>query len=81
MPVRETVLSVFTEVARQQNRPLAALDDDLPLLDSGMDSLCLAIIVASLEAKLGTDPFSAEEDIDVPATFGEFVALYENAAH
>ena len=77
MSVRETVLTVFSDVAREQNRQLAPLADDLPLLDSGIDSLCLAIIVANLEAKLGTDPFSTAEDIDVPATFGEFVALYE----
>jgi acyl carrier protein len=79
MSVRETVLSVFSEVARAQNRQLAPLTDDLPLLDSGIDSLCLAVIVANLEGRLGTDPFSSAEDIGVPATFGEFVALYENA--
>ena len=77
MSVRETVLTVFSDVAREQNRHLAPLADDLPLLDSGIDSLCLAIIVANLEAKLGSDPFSAAEDVDVPATVGEFVALYE----
>lgn len=77
MSVRETVLTVFSDVAREQNRQLAPLADDLPLLDSGIDSLCLAIIVANLEAKLGRDPFSAAEDVDVPATVGEFVALYE----
>ncbi len=79
MSVRDTVLTVFSEVAREQHRTLAPLADDLPLLESGIDSLCLAIIVANLEAKLGTDPFSASDAIDVPATVGEFVALYENA--
>ena len=31
--------------------------DDLVLLDSGLDSLCFAILVARLEDELGVDPF------------------------
>ncbi|HTR16713.1 MAG TPA: hypothetical protein VMI52_06735 [Acetobacteraceae bacterium] len=79
MSIRDTVVTVFTEVAREQDKQLASLTDDLLLLESGIDSLCLAIIVANLESRLGSDPFSTSDDIDVPATFGEFVALYENA--
>lgn len=81
MSVRETVSSVFSDVARDQHRSLAPLTDDLLLLNSGIDSLSLAIIVANLEAQLGTDPFSAADEVDVPATFGEFVALYEKAVN
>lgn len=79
MAIRDTIVTVFTDVAREQNRRLVPLADDLQLLNSGLDSLCLAIIVANLEEKLGTDPFSTSEDLDVPSTFGEFVALYENS--
>ncbi len=80
MSVRETIVAVFTDVARDQRRALAPLTDDLPLLNSGLDSLCLAIIVANLEGRLGIDPLSAGDDVEIPTTFGEFVVLYENAA-
>jgi hypothetical protein len=80
MSVRDTVVAVFTEVAKEQRKTLAPLGDDLPLLESGLDSLCLAIIVATLETRLGVDPLSAGEDVTIPASFGEFVALYEHAA-
>ena len=79
MTVRETIVSVVTGIARQQHKKLQPLNDELPLLDSGLDSLCLAIIVANLEKDLGIDPFSASDDVEIPATFGQFVALYENA--
>ena len=51
------------------------------LLESGLDSLCFAIIVkARLEDQLGVDPFTASEDVFFPVTLGEFVKFYENAA-
>jgi acyl carrier protein len=50
------------------------------LLDSGLDSLCFAIIVARLEDQLGVDPFIASEDVFFPVTLGEFVKFYEDAA-
>jgi acyl carrier protein len=56
------------------------LTDNLPLLDSGLDSLCLAIIVAGLDDELGLDPLSASDDVEFPVTLGEFIKLYENAA-
>jgi hypothetical protein len=80
MSVRSAIVATFTSVARDQHKTLAPLADDLPLLESGLDSLCLAIIVANLESNLGVDPLSAADDVEIPATFGEFVALYEHAA-
>jgi hypothetical protein len=50
------------------------------LLDSGLDSLCFAIIVARLEDSLGFDPFSAAEDVEFPITVGDFIKFYEDAA-
>jgi acyl carrier protein len=58
---------------------LAPLSDDLALLDSGLDSLCIAIVVARLEDMLGVDPFGAIEDAHVLVTVGDFIRLYENA--
>ena len=51
-----------------------------PLFNSGLDSLCFAIVVIRLEMALGVDPFSYEEATDFPVTFGEFVAAYERAS-
>jgi acyl carrier protein len=80
MSVRSAVISQFKEVAREQRKELAPLADDLPLLDSGLDSLCFAIIVARLEDTLGVDPLRAAEDVRFPVTVGDFVRFYENAA-
>ena len=80
MSVRSTVLSQFKQVAAEQNKTLPPLSDDLALLESSLDSLCFAIIVARLEDELGVDPFSAEENASVPVTLGEFIKLYEDVA-
>jgi acyl carrier protein len=77
MSVRATVIAQFQTVAREQDRPLAPFADEVPLAETGLDSLCLAIIVARLEDELGVDPFAISEEI--PTTLGEFIALYENA--
>ena len=71
---------MFEQVAREQNKPLAPMHDNLVLLDSGLDSLCFAIITARLDNVLGYDPFSASEDIEFPVTLGDFVRFYDNAA-
>ena len=78
--IREAIERQFEEVARLQDKRLRPLNDDLVLLDSGLDSLCFAIIVAELEDRLGLDPFSAAEDVYFPVTFGDFVTFYQNAA-
>jgi acyl carrier protein len=69
---------MFEEVAREQQRKLAPLADNLRLLESGLDSLSFALIVARLEEALGYDPFDTAESF--PVTFGDFVRLYENHA-
>lgn len=78
MPVRAQVTSMFEEVAREQQRKLAPLTDNLRLLESGLDSLSFALIVARLEEALGYDPFDTAESF--PVTFGDFVKLYESHA-
>ena len=78
--IRRTVAGSFERTAIAQERQLAPLTDDLVLVDSGLDSLCFAIIVAQLEDELGLDPFSDLDDDLFPITFAEFVQLYETAA-
>jgi len=77
--LRAEITAEFERVARQQGKTLAPLTDDLVLLDSGLDSLCLAIIVARLEDTLGVDPFSRGDDAGFPVTLGDFIRLYEDA--
>lgn len=77
--VRSTITSLFAQVADEQHRKLAPLTDDLKLLQSGLDSLSFAIIVARLEDQLGFDPFNAAEAVEFPVTFGDFVRLYEHS--
>jgi len=79
MSTRATIAAEVEQVAREQNKRLAPLSDDLILLDSGLDSLCFAILVARLEQRLGFDPFSAAEDVYFPVTFGDFVRFYDEA--
>jgi acyl carrier protein len=78
MSVRAVVTSQFEQVAKEQERKLTRLSDNLRLLDSGLDSLSFALIVVRLEEALGFDPFDVAEDVKFPVTFGDFVRLYEN---
>ena len=80
MSIRSTIQSQFEEVASEQGKTLAPLTDATLLLDSGLDSLCFAIIVARLEDDLGLDPFQTAPEDKFPVTFGDFVKLYESAA-
>ena len=80
MDIKSEIIAQFTQVAQEQDKHLSALTNDLPLHDSGLDSLCFAVVVARLESSLGLDPFSEDEDARFPVTFGEFTKFYENAA-
>jgi acyl carrier protein len=80
MSVRSTIFDQFKRVASEQGKELVPLSDDVVLLESGLDSLCFAIIVARLEDALGFDPFSTAEDVDFPVNMGDFVRFYEDAA-
>jgi hypothetical protein len=79
MSVRTDILDQLKQVAHEQDKRLAPLCDELPLLDSGLDSLCFAILVSRLEIVLGVDPFSENTDAPFPVNLGEFIRLYENA--
>ena len=77
--IRDTIFAQMAMVATQQGQTLAPLFDDRPLLETGLDSLGLAILVANLEDELRLDPF-AREDLAFPVTVGDFVRLYEREA-
>jgi acyl carrier protein len=56
------------------------LTDDTVLLDTGLDSMALGILVTRLDEELGIDPFIANDDAVYPRTFGEFVKVYVAAS-
>ena len=80
MGLQTMIFEQFEQVARDQDKALGRLAPETVLLDSGLDSLCFAIIVARLEDQLGVDPFTQSEDVYFPVTLGEFVKFYEDAA-
>ena len=51
--------------------------DDTVLLDTGLDSLGFAVLVARLERSLGYDPFTLDPNPSYPRTLGEFIAMYQ----
>lgn len=80
MSIRETILREIGRVAQEQNKKISALTDSSALIDSGLDSLCFAVVVVRLEDELGLDPFSDTENTTHPVTFGDLVRIYENAS-
>ena len=79
MSIRETVIAEIKTVAAEQDKRLPPLTDDMVLLESGLDSLCFAILVSRLEDETGRDPFAAAKASDFPRTLGELVKFYEPA--
>ena len=79
MSTRDSILTVFQQVASEQGRSLAAMSDGIALTDCGLDSLSFAIVVSHLEDSLGVDPFATADDVEFPVTFGDFVRVYERA--
>ena len=79
MSIKATVITEIEQIAEQHKKTLAPLTDDAILLNTGLDSLCFAVLVARLEDRLGVDPFSASDEISFPVTLGDFVRVYENA--
>lgn len=77
--IKEVIQETYLEVLNQTGSELLVprLTDDVVLLESGLDSLGFAILVATLEEKLGFDPFTIMDEPVYPSTFGEFIAIYE----
>ena len=80
MSIRSAVISQVQQIGIEAKKDLPPLKDDLALLDSGLDSLTIAIVVTRLEDTLGLDPFTESDDISYPVTLGDFIRFYENAA-
>ena len=81
MSIKLTIMDEMARVAREHGKTLASLNDDVALLDSGLDSLGIAVLVARLEDRLGVDPFTTSDDVQFPVTVGDFVKAYEHSPH
>ncbi|WP_200894463.1 phosphopantetheine-binding protein [Sphingomonas sp. SRS2] len=78
LDLRTAIETTFHSVMEESGMGLTGpLEDDTVLLESGLDSLGFAILVARLDDELGYDPFSISEDAYYPTTFRDFVAFYE----
>ncbi len=82
MTIRAAIVSHLEQIvsASKNTHPLH-LTDDLVLVESGLDSLGMAILVTRLEDSLGVDPFTDAGMATPPVTLGDFIKLYENAAN
>lgn len=80
MSIETIIRSEFEQVAREHGKMLHGLGDDMLLLESGLDSLCFAIVMARLEDQLGVHPFAAAEDVYFPVTMGDFIKFYRDAS-
>jgi hypothetical protein len=80
MPLKGIIVAEIKKIAAEQGKDLVPLTDDLVLMQSGLDSLCFAILVARLEDVAGFDPFTTADDVYYPVTLGDFIRFYENAA-
>jgi acyl carrier protein len=80
MSIKAIVISQIKQIAEENQNTLPPLTDDMVLLDSGLDSLGIAILVVRLEEALGIDPFTESNGSAYPVTVGDFISFYENAA-
>ncbi len=80
MSIRSTIILYMQQIAEEGKKELPPLTDDWVLLESGLDSLMIAVLVARLEETLGFDPFTESDDIYYPVTLGDFISFYEKSA-
>jgi acyl carrier protein len=80
MMIRELIFNQASIVADQQRKTLMPLHDDVPLLESGLDSLGYAILIANLDDELDVSPFD-DDNVVNPVTFGDLIRIYEAAKH
>ncbi len=78
--LRDKITTAIHETADMRGIEVNVLVDETVLLESGLDSLGFAILVARLEEELGYDPFVLMDVPVYPRTLGEFVEIYQRFA-
>jgi hypothetical protein len=79
MDIRTKVIETIKAVAAENNQRLGPLDDGGRLLEIGVDSLCMASVIAMLDDDLAVDPFGSGNDVMIPATVGDLIQVYQSA--
>lgn len=81
MDIETLILAEIRRIAKESEAACPAdLGPQTEVFESGLDSLGFAILVASLEDRLGFDPFLALTEAVYPHTVGEFIAIYAGHA-
>ena len=77
MDIRNIVLTTLSELLLEETGQVTSIGENLILLESGLDSLGLAVLITRLESLIGFDPFTISEAPYYPKTLKEFIAFYE----
>ena len=78
--LREKIVTAIQETADMRGTEVSVLVDETVLLESGLDSLGFAILVARLEEELGYDPFVLMDVPVYPRTLSQFIEIYQRFA-
>lgn len=79
MSIRTTVYDQVKIVAEEQGKRLPLLTDEVRLMEAGLDSLCIAILIANLDDILQLAPFD-DDNAEIPVTLGDLIGIYERAS-
>jgi aryl carrier-like protein len=71
---------MLLQLLEEDGMSAVELTPDTVLLDTGLDSLGLAVLVTRLETELGYDPFSLMTEAVYPRTLNDFVVIYDKYA-
>jgi len=78
--LHEKITIAIQEIANMRGTEVVNLVNETILLESGLDSLGFAILVAKLEEELGYDPFALMDLPIYPRTYGDFIEIYQRFA-
>lgn len=75
--LRIIIIKAMIEIAEESSVILVEpITESTELLQSGLDSMGFAILVAKLDEDLGYDPFTMMSEPVYPTRFGEFLDIY-----
>lgn len=78
--VRTEIIEELRILFEEDGMTFELIDDSSVLLETSLDSLGFAALVARLEDRLGYDPFTLMDEPVYPRTLGEFVDSYQRFA-
>jgi acyl carrier protein len=78
LAMRRRIEAIFAEIWLETNSgDPPDLMNETVLIETGLDSMAYAVLVARLDEELGIDPFSDATEAFYPLNFGQFVEFYE----